>query len=58
MALLLFSHHLSPAVSSWVGYLSQFDQMTVHSASSNALSDYSRYVLFTTFLDISAGYAL
>lgn len=35
-----------------------FDQMTVHSASSNARQDYSRYVLFTTFLDISASYAL
>ena len=35
-----------------------FDQMTVHSASTNALQDYSRYVLFTTFLDISASYAL
>ena len=35
-----------------------FDQMTVHSASTNALHDYSRYVLFTTFLDISASYAL
>lgn len=35
-----------------------FDQMTVHSASTNELKDYSRYVLFTTFLDISASYAL
>jgi hypothetical protein len=35
-----------------------FDQMTVHSASTNALEGYSRYVLFTTYFDISASYAL
>ena len=35
-----------------------FDQMLVHSASSQSIVGTSRYVLFTTFLDISASYAL
>jgi hypothetical protein len=35
-----------------------FDLMTTHSASSNCIEGYSRYVLFQTFFDISASYAL
>lgn len=35
-----------------------FDLMTTHSASSNCVAGYSRYVLFQTFFDISASYAL
>jgi ectoine hydroxylase-related dioxygenase (phytanoyl-CoA dioxygenase family) len=35
-----------------------FDLMTTHSASTNCLAGYSRYVLFQTFFDTSASYAL
>ena len=35
-----------------------FDQMTVHSASPQSIPNTSRYVLFSTFFDISAAYAL
>jgi hypothetical protein len=35
-----------------------FDLMTTHSASSNCIAGYSRYVLFQTFFDLSASYAL
>ena len=35
-----------------------FDLMSVHSASSNCIAGYSRYVLFQTFFDLSASYAL
>ena len=35
-----------------------FELMTTHSASTNCLGGYSRYVLFQTFFDLSASYAL
>eukprot|EP01043_Picozoa_sp_COSAG02_P046975 COSAG02_NODE_4452_length_5343_cov_46.385393_2_plen_349_part_00 len=35
-----------------------FDLMTTHSAASNCIAGYSRYVLFQTFFDLSASYAL
>jgi hypothetical protein len=35
-----------------------FDLMSTHSAASNCIGGYSRYVLFQTFFDLSASYAL